>query len=81
MPLRKSVKERLKKEKYNEVYVLGHSLGDADFEVLNCINKDAKFYCFYYGDKPNEVMESTLKRLGVESKTISNGDLYEVIKE
>lgn len=81
LPLRKSVKERLKKEKYDEVYVLGHSLGDADFEVLNCINKDAKFYCFYYGDKPNEIMERTLKRLGVESKTIPNGDLYEVIKE
>ena len=69
----------LKKEKYDEVYVLGHSLGDADFEVLKCINKDAKFYCFYYGDKPNEVMESTLKRLGVNAETISNGDLYEVI--
>lgn len=79
LPLRKSVKERLKEEKYDEVYVLGHSLGDADFEVLNCINKDAKFYCFYYGDKPNEVMESTLKRLGVNAETISNGDLYEVI--
>lgn len=81
LPLRKSVKERLKKEKYDEVYVLGHSLGDADFEVLNCINKDAKFYCFYYEDKPNEIMERTLKRLGVESETIPNGDLYEVIKE
>lgn len=79
LSLRKSVKERLKEEKYDEVYVLGHSLGDADFEVLNCINKDAKFYCFYYGDKPNEVMESTLKRLGVNAETISNGDLYEVI--
>lgn len=79
LPLRKRVKERLKKEKYDEVYVLGHSLGEADFEVLNCINKDAKFYCFYYGDKPNEVMESTLKRLGVNAETISNGDLYEVI--
>lgn len=49
------------------------------FEVLNCINKDAKFYCFYYGDKPNEVMKSTLKRLGVNAEIISNGDLYEVI--
>lgn len=79
LPLRKSVKERLKEEKYDEVYVLGHSLGDADFEVLNCINKNAKFYCFYYGDKPNEVMKSTLKKLGVNAETISNGDLYEVI--
>ena len=79
LPLRKSVKERLKKEKYDEIYVLGHSLGDADFKVLNCINKDAKFYCFYYGDKPNEVMKSTLKRLGVNAEIISNGDLYEVI--
>lgn len=79
LPLRKSVKERLKEEKYDEVYVLGHSLGDADFEVLNCINKNAKFYCFYYGDKPNEVMKSTLKKLEVNAETISNGDLYEVI--
>lgn len=79
LPLRKRVKERLKKEKYDEVYVLGHSLGDADFEVLNCINKDAKFFCFYYGDKPNEVMERTLKRLGVNAEIISNGDLYEAI--
>lgn len=71
-------------EKVNQVgnlKFLRYSLGNADFEVLNCINKDAKFYCFYYEDKPNEIMKRTLKRLGVESETIPNGDLYEVIKE
>ena len=45
---RQRIKDKLKKEKYDSVFILGHSLGEADMSVFKQINSEAKIYCYYY---------------------------------
>lgn len=40
--------DSLGKEHYDRVYIIGHSLGDADYSVFDAINKDTEVICFYY---------------------------------
>lgn len=51
LEFRKQTIEILKNEHYDKVYIIGHSLGLADFEVLNAINSDAEVVCYYHGTK------------------------------
>ena len=66
----------LGKERYDMVYIIGHSLGDADYSVFDAINKDAKIICFYYSEGEKESMENTLKALGLRYKMVSNTEIY-----
>ena len=45
----------LRSEHYDRVYIIGHSLGEADYAVLDAINKDAKVIYFYHSE--NECSE------------------------
>ena len=66
----------LGKEHYDRVYIIGHSLGDADYSVFDAINKDAEIICFYYSEGEKESMENTLKALGLRYKMVSNTEIY-----
>ncbi len=63
LELRKETIETLRKEHYDVVYIIGHSLGFADFEVLNSINPDAKIICYYHGSKDDYDYLTKLKRI------------------
>lgn len=69
--------DTLGEEYYDRVYIIGHSLGDADYSVFEAINKDAEVICFYYSECEKEDMESTLKRLGLKYVMVSNAELYQ----
>lgn len=74
------VKERLSVERFDEVYILGHSLGEADYSIFQGINKDALIICYFYdliSEDEYIRMEETLKSLGNSFKLIPNIDLYQ----
>lgn len=50
LELRKSIIEDLSKETFDEVYIIGHSLGQADWGVLNAI-KAKKTVCFFHSEE------------------------------
>lgn len=66
----------LGEEHYDRVYIMGHSLSEADHSVLNAINKDAEAVCFYYSEDGKSSMEATLKKLGLRYVMIPNSELY-----
>lgn len=66
----------LGEEHYDRVYIMGHSLSEADYSVFNAINKDAEVVCFYYSEDGKSSMEATLKRLGLRYVMIPNSELY-----
>lgn len=78
---RQRIKEKLKKEKYDSVFILGHSLGEADMSIFKQINKDAKIYCYYYENMDNhnfQTMKEKLFELGNDFELIPNNDLYDI---
>lgn len=76
LPLRQEVIQKLKREHYDEVIIIGHSLSDVDKLVLDAINKDAKFVCYYY-DKPDYDRKlKEIKKLKWQCKLISSQELY-----
>lgn len=74
---RKRIIDSLRKEHYNRVYILGHSLGQADHAVLNAINKDAEVICFYHSESTKGSMENELEVLGLRYKMIPNVKIYQ----
>lgn len=77
---RKEVINRLKSERFDEVYILGHSLAEADHSVLKSINKNTKVNCFFHGDRYSAeyaIMNNFLRTLGVSFELIPNGSMYE----
>ena len=66
--------DSLRKEHYDQVYIIGHSLGLADYSVLDAINKDAEVVCFYHSE--TEDMEKTLKDLGLHYVMKPNTTIY-----
>lgn len=78
---RQHLEDKLKKEKYDVVFILGHSLGEADLSVFKQINKDAKIYCYYYEHMDNrnfKIMKDNLYKLGNDFELIPNNDLYDI---
>lgn len=66
----------LGEEHYDRVYIIGHSLGEADYSVFDAINKDTEVVCFYYSEGEKENMENTLKSLRLRYKMVPNSELY-----
>lgn len=78
---RQQIKNKLKKEKYDTVFILGHSLGDADMSVFKQINREAKIICYYYEYTDNhsfQAMKENLCEIGNNFELIPNGNLYEI---
>ena len=79
LELRKKVIQDLRKEHYDLVYIIGHSLGDADKEVFDSINKDAKFIYFYHENiesNRNFDIKKRIDELNWECRWISNKQVY-----
>ena len=76
LALRKQVIEDLQREHYGKVYIIGHSLGEADFAVLNAINKDAIVTCFYHTNKDFISMKNTMKKMDRNFELLSDAGLY-----
>ena len=68
--------DSLGKEHYDRVYIIGHSLGDADYSVFNAINKDTEVICFYYSEDTKAEMENTLKSLGFQYVMVQNAEIF-----
>ena len=70
--------DSLGKEHYDRVYIIGHSLGDADYSVFDAINKDTEVICFYYSEDTKAEMENTLKSLGFQYVMVQNAEIFPV---
>lgn len=67
----------LNKEYYDRVYIIGHSLGEADYSVFDAINKDAETVCFYYSNEEQKEMENILKRLGLRYLMVPSAEIFQ----
>lgn len=76
MSSRIQVIDTLHKEYYDKVYILGHSLGLADYSVFDAINKDAEVVCFYHTQAERVTMEKTLKSLDLRHILVPNSEIY-----
>ena len=63
-------------EHYDTVYILGHALGDADYSVLDAINKDANVICCYHSENEKPKMENVLQSLGLKHSLVHNSSIY-----
>ena len=68
--------DSLNKEHYDRVYIIGHSLGEADYSVFDAINKDAEVVCFYYSEDEKEGMENILKSLRLRHVMVPSAEIY-----
>ena len=68
--------DRLRVEYYDRVYIIGHSLGEADYSIFNAINKDAEVICFFYSSDEKEHMAKILGELGLKYTLKPNGEIY-----
>lgn len=78
---RQNIKNKLKNKEYDTVFILGHSLGEADMSVFQHINRDAKIYCYYHenmGDYYFQQMKDNLSKLGNYFELVPNNDLYSI---
>lgn len=66
----------LSEEHYDRVYIIGHSLGEADNSVFDAINKEAEVVCFYYSEGEKGSMENTLESLGLRYQMVANSKIY-----
>ena len=76
---RNNVKRILDKERFDEVIILGHSLGEADMSVFSRINKTAYVTCYYYEGATKEDinrMKHNLDVLKLNYDLVPNGLLY-----
>lgn len=69
--------DSLRNEHYDRVYIIGHSLGEADYSVFDAINKDAEVVCFYYSNEEKDDMAKVLRKLGLKYSLKPNSDIYQ----
>ena len=74
--LRKTIINELKNTMYDKVYIIGHSLEDSDFSVLDSINKDAEVVCFYFDDEDARRKACQIEKLKWNCKLISSKLLF-----
>ena len=56
--------------------LVGHSLEDADFSVLDAIDKHAEVICFYYDDEDERKKKIHMEQLAWKYKLISDKVLF-----
>lgn len=81
LALRKQVIEDLRGKQYDAVYIIGHSLGTADYAVLDAINRDTVVHCFYHGDESGDDFrhkKKELEAMNFKFELLSDADLYEL---
>lgn len=67
----------LKNHSFDMVYIIGHSLGNADRSVFDAINKDAHVVCFYHGQEDKLQKEQILYHLGFDFEMVPDNSLYD----
>lgn len=73
---RQEVIEQLQLEHYDMVYIIGHSLGEADYAVFNAINKDARVIYFYHFEDEYLEKSRLLRNLNLKFQMIKDKELY-----
>ena len=73
---RKNTIADLKNKQYDIVYIIGHSLEDADFSVLDAIDKHAEVICFYYDDEDERKKKIHMEQLAWKYKLIPDKVLF-----
>lgn len=68
--------ESLKREAYDKVYIIGHSLGEADYSVFDAINKNAIITYFYHSPKDLPRIQKTFTELGFRYKLVLDDVLF-----
>jgi hypothetical protein len=73
---RQDVIDMLHHEHYDVVWIIGHSLGEADISVFDSINKDVHIIYVYHEEAECTERMCTLKRLGLSFEMVSDRVLY-----
>ena len=73
---RQDVIDLIKSERYDVVHIIGHSLGKADLNVFEAIDKSAKIICYYHDTEDCKLKEAVLNSLGFNYEMVSDACLY-----
>ena len=73
---RQDVIDLIKSERYDVVHIIGHSLGKADLNVFEAIDKSAKIICYYHDAEDCKLKEAVLNSLGFNYEMVSDAYLY-----
>ena len=73
---RQSCIEKIKKEQFGSVYIIGHSLGNADYEVFDAINRETPVICFYHDKEDKNKKEIILEEMKFKYSLISDECIY-----
>lgn len=73
---RQDVIDLMGSEYYDVVHIIGHSLGKADLNVFEAINKAAKIICYYHDIEDCKLKEAVLNSLGFNYEMVSDANLY-----
>lgn len=77
LSFRKKIINMLKGQHYDKVYIIGHSIGNADFSVFDAINKDAIVTCSYFDENDFVDKDDALRKLQLEHQYIRDSELYQ----
>lgn len=73
---RNDIIRSLTEEHYDEVHILGHSLGEADWSIFSALNAD-KIICYYHDKKDYENKKRIILRNGWDIVLLSDCTVFE----
>ena len=75
--LRRQVIGMLRAETYDQVYIIGHSLGEADHSVFDAVTGDASVTCYYHDRTDRTEKEKALEQLGLKYSLEKDSEIYQ----
>lgn len=75
LPSRKTIIESLKGDGFDEAYIIGHSLGRADWSIFNAINAN-KTICYYHDDDDLKTKDAYIRQNGWNFKLVKDVEVF-----
>ena len=76
LEFRQKIIRELSRENYDEVHIIGHSLGKADWRVINAVNSK-EIFCYYHDIKDFNRKRSFICENKWNIKLISDKEIFE----
>ena len=76
LPERTEFIQNLSTESYDEVYIIGHSLGEADWSVFDALGKCNNIICYYHDEKDYSEKKLIIQKKGWNIKLISDANIF-----
>lgn len=75
IPYRERIIQSIASEEYDEVYIVGHSLGPADWRVINAVHAST-IVCYYHSEKDRATKEKNILKNGWNISLIPDTEIF-----